>query len=118
MTLFDRDDLDFGLRQLVARLRSSGARSGLRIIGGAALALRYFDRESTVDIDAHPVGDAEQVLAAGRDVARENGWPHDWLTIRPRASSPSTERRPSTGRPSTTTVRWSSKSPQPKRCSL
>ena len=79
MTLFDRDDLDFGLRQLVARLRSSGARSGLRIVGGAALALRYFDRESTVDIDAHPIGDPAQVLAAGRDVARENGWPDDWL---------------------------------------
>ena len=71
MTLFDRDDLDFGLRQLVARLRSSGARSGLRIVGGAALALRYFDRESTVDIDAHPIGDPAQVRSEERRVGKE-----------------------------------------------
>lgn len=79
MTRFDRDGLEFGLRQLVAKLRSSGRRSGLRIVGGAALALRYFERESTVDIDAHPIGDAKHVLAAGRAVAEENGWPDDWL---------------------------------------
>ena len=68
MTRFDRDGLEFGLRQLVTKLRSSGSRSGLRIVGGAALALRYFDRESTVDIDAHPIGDADHVLGAGREV--------------------------------------------------
>ena len=79
MTRFDRDGLELGLRQLVAKLQSSGGRSGLRIVGGAALALRYFDRESTVDIDAHPIGDAVHVLAAGREVAQENGWPDDWL---------------------------------------
>jgi hypothetical protein len=79
MTRFDRDGLELGLRQLVAKLQSSGGRSGLRIVGGAALALRYFDRESTVDIDAHPIGDAVHVLAAGREVAEENGWPDDWL---------------------------------------
>ena len=75
MTRFDRDGVEFGLRQLVTKLRSSGSRSGLRIVGGAALALRYFDRESTVDIDAHPIGDADHVLGAGREVAEENGWP-------------------------------------------
>ena len=79
MTRFDRDGLEFGLRQLVTKLRSSGSRSGLRIVGGAALALQYFDRESTVDIDAHPIGDADHVLAAGREVAEENGLPDDWL---------------------------------------
>ena len=52
MALFDRDLLEEGLRQLVTRLRESGTRSGIRIVGGAALALRYFERESTVDIDA------------------------------------------------------------------
>ena len=79
MTRFDRDGLEFGLRQLVAKLRSTGGRSGLRIVGGAALSPRYFDRESTVDIDAHPIGEADHVLAAGREVADENGWPDDWL---------------------------------------
>ena len=79
MTRFDRDGLELGLRQLVAKLRTTGERSGIRIVGGAALSLRYFDRESTVDIDAHPIGDADHVLAAGREVADENGWPDDWL---------------------------------------
>ncbi|AWB94715.1 hypothetical protein DCE93_02780 [Agromyces badenianii] len=79
MTRFDRDGLEQGLRQLIPKLRTRGGRSGLRIVGGAALALRYFDRESTVDIDAHPIGDAKQVLAAGRAVSLENGWPDDWL---------------------------------------
>ncbi|WP_448003189.1 hypothetical protein [Agromyces bauzanensis] len=79
MTLFDRDLLEEGLRQLVARLRESGTRSGIRIVGGAALALRYFDRTSTVDIDAHFIGPGEVVEEAANAIARDNGWPHDWL---------------------------------------
>jgi hypothetical protein len=79
MIRFDRDGLELGLRQFVAKLRSTDAQSGLRIVGGAALALRYFDRESTVDVDAHPIGDADRVLAVAREVAEENGWPDDWL---------------------------------------
>lgn len=78
-TRFDRDGLIDGLRQLIAKLRESDSPTGVRIIGGAALALRYFERESTVDIDARPIGDAERVLAAGRAIAAENGWPEDWL---------------------------------------
>jgi hypothetical protein len=79
MTRFDREGLVLGLRHLVAELGKTGERSGIGIVGGAALALRYFDRESTVDIDAHLIGDAERVLAAGREIAQANGWPADWL---------------------------------------
>jgi len=79
MTLFDRDLLEEGLRQLVARLRESGTRSGIRIVGGAALALRYFERESTVDIDAHFIGSTGVVEEAASAIARANGWPDDWL---------------------------------------
>jgi methanogenic corrinoid protein MtbC1 len=75
MTLFDRDLLEEGLRQLVARLRASGIRSGIRIIGGAALALRYFDRASTVDIDAHFIGSPETVEKAAIDIARATDGP-------------------------------------------
>lgn len=42
-------------------------------MGGAALALNYFDRRATVDIDAglHPEAEIE---AAAAIVAREVGW--------------------------------------------
>jgi hypothetical protein len=77
----DRDDLIRGLRQLVAALRGRGEPAGIRIIGGAALSLRYFDRLTTDDIDAslHPAGPA---LSAAAEIARANGWPDDWLNTR------------------------------------
>ncbi|WP_156401664.1 hypothetical protein [Agromyces sp. Soil535] len=51
-TLFTRDDLIDGLRDLVRELRVAGQPTGLRIIGGCALALRHYERQTTVDIDA------------------------------------------------------------------
>jgi hypothetical protein len=79
MIRFDRSTLELGLQQLLTKLHAQDPPSGLRIIGGAALSLRYFEREATVDIDAHPIGDAGRVLAASRAVAEDNGWPSDWL---------------------------------------
>jgi hypothetical protein len=52
MARFDRDDLIGALRDLVRELRAAGEPVGLRLVGGAALALRYFERESTRDLDA------------------------------------------------------------------
>lgn len=48
----DRDDLIGGIRELVVALREAGEPAGIRIIGGAALSLRYFERRTTEDIDA------------------------------------------------------------------
>ena len=39
MTRFERDDLVLGLRHLVSTLNERGERSGIAIVGGAALAL-------------------------------------------------------------------------------
>lgn len=52
----EREDLIDGLQEVVAELRARGEHAGIRIVGGAALSLHYFDRASTVDIDAaiHP----------------------------------------------------------------
>ena len=74
----DRDDLIHGINALIVKLRAAGQPAGIRIIGGAALALRYFDRRTTADIDArlHP---EKAILAIAADVANENGWPQDWL---------------------------------------
>ncbi|WP_353828122.1 DUF6036 family nucleotidyltransferase [Agromyces sp. SYSU T0242] len=93
MTRFERDDLVIGLRHLVSALTERGERRGVGIVGGAALALRYFDRESTVDIDAHLIGDHEVVLEAGRAIAEANGWPDDWLNDQAAGFIPSYGRR-------------------------
>ncbi|QAY72035.1 hypothetical protein ET445_00515 [Agromyces protaetiae] len=78
-TLFDRDRLIEALRLLIAELRESGERGGIRIIGGAALSLRYFDRGVTVDIDAHFIGTHETIERASARVADAQQWTPDWL---------------------------------------
>jgi hypothetical protein len=77
----DRRDLIRGLRELVAALREAGEPAGIRIIGGAALSLRYFERRTTEDIDAkvHPGG---PTLKFAGEIAVANGWPEDWLNTK------------------------------------
>jgi hypothetical protein len=48
----DRDDLISGINSVIQKLTTAGQPAGIRIVGGAALALRYFDRRTTADIDA------------------------------------------------------------------
>ncbi|TFD49510.1 hypothetical protein E3T46_13840 [Cryobacterium sp. Hh11] len=74
----DRDDLIRGINAVIIKLRAAGQPAGIRIVGGAALALRYFDRRTTADVDAalQPEG---PILRAAEHVADENGWPRDWL---------------------------------------
>jgi len=74
----DRDDLIRGLNAVIAKLRAAGQPAGIRIVGGAALALRYFDRRTTADIDAHLLPE-EPIIKAAAEVANEQGWPRDWL---------------------------------------
>jgi len=74
----DRDEIIHGINAVIDKLRHAGEPAGIRIIGGAALALRYFDRRTTSDIDAqlHP---EESILRAAVEVANEEGWPENWL---------------------------------------
>jgi hypothetical protein len=83
MALFDRDDLIDALRELVRELRAVGEPIGLRLVGGGALALRYFGRASTRDVDVFHVrpGTDEAVASAARAVARRKGWDEDWLNF-------------------------------------
>ncbi|TFD26247.1 DUF6036 family nucleotidyltransferase [Cryobacterium cryoconiti] len=74
----DRDDLIRGINAVIAKLRAAGQPAGIRIAGGAALALRYFDRRTTADVDAH-LQPEQPILKAAVEVANENGWPQDWL---------------------------------------
>jgi len=81
MVALTRDDLIDALRELVAELTAAGQPSGIRIVGGAALSLRYFERRTTVDIDAriHP---AEPTIAIAERIALRRDWPADWLNTK------------------------------------
>jgi hypothetical protein len=75
----DRDDLIDGLRELIQRARDRGLGPvSIRIIGGAALRLAYFDRTTTVDIDATitPFDDLKPIV---EQISHERGWPVNWL---------------------------------------
>ncbi|MEI9907586.1 MAG: DUF6036 family nucleotidyltransferase [Actinomycetota bacterium] len=63
---------------MVKKLREKNVSAGIRIIGGAAISLCYFERRTTSDIDAD-ILPLEPVLEVALEVAIEEGWPQDWL---------------------------------------
>jgi hypothetical protein len=74
-----RQDLVDGLRELIRRADTAGVTGvSIRIVGGAALRLAYFERPTTADIDAQiePLDRLAPIIA---DVARDRGWPPNWL---------------------------------------
>jgi len=82
-TSLDRDDIIGGLRELIAELRAANEVAGIRLVGGAALALRYFDRGTTQDLDSLHIkpGSDEAVAAAAARVADTRGWDPTWLNF-------------------------------------
>ena len=50
-TALERNEIITGLRELVTELRAAGVVAGIRLVGGAALALRYFDRALSCKAD-------------------------------------------------------------------
>ncbi|MEH6780476.1 MAG: hypothetical protein V7618_02805 [Rhodoglobus sp.] len=82
-TTLDRDDIITGLRELITELRAEGEVAGIRLVGGAALSLRYFDRGTTQDLDSlhvRPGSDAAVASAAAR-VAQRHDWDPTWLNF-------------------------------------
>lgn len=82
-TSLDRSDIIGALRELISELRSAGEVAGIRIVGGAALALLYFDRGTTQDLDSLHIqpGSDEAVAAAATRVAVQHGWDPLWLNL-------------------------------------
>jgi hypothetical protein len=73
------DDIVDGLRDLVERANAAELHGvSIQIIGGAAIALAYFNRAVTVDIDAR-LRPYEELAAISEQMAIERGWPADWL---------------------------------------
>jgi hypothetical protein len=81
--MLTREDIIAGLRDVVAELHRRGETGGIRLVGGAALALRYFDRGITADVDAVHIVDGHDDVVADvvRLVARKRGWVPDWLNF-------------------------------------
>ncbi|CAI8387073.1 MAG: Uncharacterised protein [Cellulomonadaceae bacterium TMED98] len=81
--LLSRDDIITGLRGVIRELQRRGYSGRIRVVGGAALALRYFDRGVTTDVDAVDVRDGhnDKVAEAARVVARTHRWVPDWLNF-------------------------------------
>lgn len=82
-TALERDDIIVGLRDLVDELRNAGEVAGIRLVGGAALALCYFDRGVTQDLDSLHVrpGSDAAVAAAAAIVAQRHDWSATWLNF-------------------------------------
>ena len=75
----DRQDLIDGLREVVRAAHEKGITGvSIRIVGGAALRLAHFDRDTTADIDAQiePIDELQPIIEG---IARDRGWRNDWL---------------------------------------
>lgn len=67
----------FGL--MGERALAAGCVVDVAVYGGAALVLALNAREATQDVDAVFENDKHFVRQAALEVAREKGWPDDWL---------------------------------------
>ena len=75
----NRQDLIDGLRDVVRAAHEIGMTGvSIRIVGGAALRLAHFDRDTTADIDAQ-IEPMEELTPIIETIARDRGWPNDWL---------------------------------------
>lgn len=84
-----RDELEFGLKEIVQRLEERGEPAELRIVGGAAISLWHnASRGATQDIDA-ALSPANAVLDVAKEVAVEQGWPDDWVNDKAQIFLPS-----------------------------
>lgn len=78
-----RADLLEALQELIRELRARNVKGEIRIVGGAALALSYFERDVTQDIDVMNVrgGDNEAVAEAAQSVASKLDLNANWLNF-------------------------------------
>jgi hypothetical protein len=85
--VLDRDSIIDAFRALNEELAARDVRANLFVVGGAAMAVAYDARRTTVDIDA-VFAPATAVREAARVVADRLGLAHDWLNDGAKAFMP------------------------------
>ncbi len=80
-------DIESLLRELARRVDACGVAAGIRVVGGAAIALMNPDRRATQDIDALLLPE-EPVRNIARQMAAEHGLPQEWLNDAAKAYVP------------------------------
>lgn len=79
---FERADLLALLGKLAIRLNELGIQGTFRIVGGAAIALKYSERPPTHDIDAEFIssnGSQDEIRQVIEEIARSEGLTPGWL---------------------------------------
>jgi hypothetical protein len=79
VALLKKQDILRGLSKLDAKAKAARVIVDLSIYGGAALAIAFDIRHATRDVDAVVRGDPSFVRHAASEIAKEEGWPDDWL---------------------------------------
>jgi hypothetical protein len=81
MALIRRQEIIAAFQRLGELAKGEGHTLHLVVLGGAAMVLGYNARQATHDIDAFfvPPPDAQVARQWVKTVARERGWPDDWL---------------------------------------
>jgi len=79
MAMLKKEDIIRGLRGIDVKAKDARILIDLSVYGGAALALAFDLREATRDVDAVVRGHAGFLKRVAMEVARDEGWPEDWL---------------------------------------
>ncbi len=86
-TTFTSKDVEELLRELARRLNAAGVAGGIRVVGGAAIALLHSDRRATQDIDALLLPEAP-VREIAAQMGRERGLQPTWINDAAKAYVP------------------------------
>lgn len=77
--LLEPEEIRSALQELARRLSEAHIPAGIRVVGGAAVAIAYFaERPATTDVDVF-LTRADDVKEVAGALGRERGWPETWL---------------------------------------
>ena len=77
--MLNKEDIQRGLMRLGQLAYAEQRMIDIAIYGGSAIALAWGFRVATKDVDAVIQGDPGFLRNAVKQVAKEQGWPEDWL---------------------------------------